>query len=122
MLHISEAEAVLRMGLALAFGAMIGAERERGGHFAGMRTHALVCLGSTVFMLVSAYSFPDVIKITGVRIDPTRIAAQVVSGIGFLGAGMIFRQQGISVPGGTNIGSRADVRNSNCDLQCEKER
>lgn len=72
-------------------------ERERGERSAGMRTHALVALGSTVFMLVSAYGMAALASgslspnaQSALRIDPFRIAAQVVSGIGFLGAGMIF--------------------------------
>ena len=94
MRDLSSFEAVLRMALALGLGAIIGAERERGGHAAGMRTHAAVCLGSAIFMLVSAYSFPELRASLGPRFDPTRIAAQVVSGIGFLGGGIIFTQRG----------------------------
>jgi len=59
LLVLSQPEATLRMALALALGALVGAERQRGDHAAGMRTHALVCLGSTIFMLVSAYAFPE---------------------------------------------------------------
>jgi putative Mg2+ transporter-C (MgtC) family protein len=84
------------MALALALGALVGAERQRGDHAAGMRTHTLVCLGSTVFMLVSAYAFPELTQAAGGRVDPTRIAAQVVTGIGFLGAGMIFTQRNVT--------------------------
>lgn len=96
LLVLSQPEAVLRMALALVLGALIGAERQRGDRPAGMRTHALVCLGSTLFMLVSAYAFPEFTQVSGGRVDPTRIAAQVVSGIGFLGAGMIFTQQNVT--------------------------
>jgi putative Mg2+ transporter-C (MgtC) family protein len=96
LLVLSQPEAVLRMALALALGALVGAERQRGDRPAGMRTHALVCLGSTVFMLVSAYAFPELTQASGGRVDPTRIAAQVVSGIGFLGAGMIFTQRNVT--------------------------
>lgn len=95
LLTLSQPETVLRMALALALGALVGAERQRGDHAAGMRTHALVCLGSTLFMLVSAYAFPELTQASGGRVDPTRIAAQVVSGIGFLGAGMIFTQRNV---------------------------
>src|SRR5947209_1189684 len=84
------------MGLALGLGALVGAERQRGDRPAGMRTHALVCLGSTVFMLVSAFAFPAFTQASGGRVDPTRIAAQVVTGIGFLGAGMIFTQRNVT--------------------------
>ena len=96
LLVLSQPEAVLRMGLALALGALVGAERQRGDRPAGMRTHALVCLGSTVFMLVSAFAFPEFTQAAGGRVDPTRIAAQVVTGIGFLGAGMIFTQRNVT--------------------------
>jgi putative Mg2+ transporter-C (MgtC) family protein len=96
LLVLSQPEAILRMGLALALGATVGAERQRGDRPAGMRTHALVCLGSTVFMLVSAFAFPAFTQAAGGRVDPTRIAAQVVTGIGFLGAGMIFTQRNVT--------------------------
>jgi putative Mg2+ transporter-C (MgtC) family protein len=95
-LELSQPEAVARMALALFLGAIIGAERQRGDRPAGMRTHALVCLGSALFMLVSAYAFPALTIASGGRVDPTRIAAQVVSGIGFLGAGMIFTQRNVT--------------------------
>src|SRR4051794_41758946 len=62
---------------------------------AGLRTHTLVGLGSAVFMLVSKYGFGDLIHVSGVSIDPSRIAAQVVSGIGFIGGGLIFVRRGI---------------------------
>jgi putative Mg2+ transporter-C (MgtC) family protein len=88
---IDNGEIVLRMALALVLGALVGAERERGGHAAGMRTYAAVCLGSTIFMLVSAYGAQ--LLVGAGKVDPTRIAAQVVSGIGFLGAGAIFMQR-----------------------------
>jgi putative Mg2+ transporter-C (MgtC) family protein len=91
-------EALIRLGLALVLGALVGLERERGERSAGLRTHALVCLGSALFMLVSAYGMFDVVKGTSPRPDPGRIAAQVVSGIGFLGAGtIIFRREVVRV-------------------------
>src|SRR4051794_41245316 len=62
---------------------------------AGLRTHTLVGLGSAVFMLVSKYGFGDLIHVAGVSIDPSRIAAQVVSGIGFIGGGLIFVRRDI---------------------------
>jgi putative Mg2+ transporter-C (MgtC) family protein len=71
-----------RLVLAAALGSVIGFERERLSWAAGLRTHMLVCVGSTLIMIVSAFGFADVL-------DPSRIAAQVVSGIGFLGAGSI---------------------------------
>ncbi|HEX6510326.1 MAG TPA: MgtC/SapB family protein [Chloroflexota bacterium] len=96
MLQLSQSEAVLRMALALLLGVLIGAERQRGDRPAGMRTYALVCLGSALFMLVSAYAFPSLTLASGGRVDPTRIAAQVVTGIGFLGAGIIFTQRNVT--------------------------
>lgn len=75
----------LRIVLAVLFGGIIGLERGRHGSQAGMRTHILVCLGGTMTSLVGVYST----EILGYGGDPLRIAAQVVSGIGFLGAGMI---------------------------------
>ena len=96
LLVLSQPEAMLLMALSLLLGALVGAERQRGDHAAGMRTHALVCLGSTTFMLVSAYAFPELSQASNGRVDPTRIAAQVVTGIGFLGAGMIFTQRNVT--------------------------
>jgi putative Mg2+ transporter-C (MgtC) family protein len=74
--------------LALIFGGIIGFQREKAERPAGLRTHALVCLGSTVFTLISYLGFQS----AGSNIDPTRIAAGIVTGIGFIGAGAIFRQ------------------------------
>src|SRR5258707_8772229 len=81
-------ELVLRLLIAAGLGSLIGAERERLIWAAGLRTHMLVCVGSCLFMVVSAYGFAGVIG-PGVVLDPSRVAAQVVSGIGFLGAGSI---------------------------------
>jgi putative Mg2+ transporter-C (MgtC) family protein len=91
---------LLRLVLAAALGGAIGAEREYRERHAGLRTHLVVCVGSALFTLVSAYGFHDFLVSSGalVRTDPTRIAAQIVSGIGFLGAGAIIRQ-GLSVRG-----------------------
>ena len=80
---------VARLALAAAFGSVIGLERERLMWAAGLRTHMLVCVGSCLIMLVSAFGFADVLGTAHVVLDPSRIAAQVVSGIGFLGAGTI---------------------------------
>ena len=87
-------EVLLRLFVAAALGAAIGLEREWRERQAGLRTHLLVCVGSALFTLVSAYGFSNF----GARVDPTRIAAQIVTGIGFLGAGAIIRQ-GLSVRG-----------------------
>lgn len=87
-------EVLLRLFVAAVLGAAIGLEREWRERQAGLRTHLLVCVGSALFTLVSAYGFSNF----GARVDPTRIAAQIVTGIGFLGAGAIIRQ-GLSVRG-----------------------
>jgi putative Mg2+ transporter-C (MgtC) family protein len=81
--------------LALVLSALIGVEREFRAKSAGLRTHTLVGLGSAVFMIVSKYGFGDLIDVPGVSIDPSRIAAQVVSGIGFIGGGLIFVRRDI---------------------------
>ncbi|WP_371262824.1 MgtC/SapB family protein [Paenibacillus sp. OV219] len=72
-------------------GGLIGIEREWNNHAAGFRTHILVCLGSTTIMLLSMYGFSDFVGEPHVSMDPARLAAQVISGIGFLGAGAIMR-------------------------------
>lgn len=84
---------VIRLALATVLGAAIGAERERLERAAGLRTHALVCVASALIMVVSTYGFPLPPNDPNGALDPSRIAAQVVSGIGFLGAGVIiFRE------------------------------
>ena len=83
---------LLRLGLALVLGAVIGFERESREHAAGMRTNALVALGSCLFTIISAFGFMDLLGIAHVQLDPTRIASYIVAGIGFLGAGSIFLQ------------------------------
>jgi putative Mg2+ transporter-C (MgtC) family protein len=90
----------LRLGLAAILGGAIGVERELRDREAGIRTHLLVSLGSALFTLVSAYGFHEFLTSGDavVRADPTRIAAQIVTGIGFLGAGAIIRE-GLSVRG-----------------------
>jgi putative Mg2+ transporter-C (MgtC) family protein len=88
-------EAALRLVAAVALGAVIGAERETGEQPAGLRTHIAVCLGACLFGVVSTLGFSefeDERAATNVQVDVTRVASQVVVGIGFLGAGMIFRQ------------------------------
>lgn len=86
---ISEWQILLRMGLALLLGALIGFEREQSNHAAGLRTNSLVCLGSCLLMLLSEYGFAAFVNEANVRLDPARLAAQVITGIGFLGAGTI---------------------------------
>ncbi|MGN6491118.1 MAG: MgtC/SapB family protein [Agriterribacter sp.] len=89
-------EILLRLAIASILGGIIGLERERKNWSAGMRTHMMVCLGSSLAMLVSAHGFYDVLYLEHVSLDPSRVAAQVISGIGFLGAGtIILLKQGI---------------------------
>lgn len=84
----------MRMLLAAFCGGMIGFERKSKAKNAGIRTHALIGLGAALVMIVSKYGFFDLLKITHANwsVDPSRIAAQVVSGIGFLGAGAIINR------------------------------
>lgn len=113
MLHyptLTTHELIARLALAGACGAVVGFEREWRDRTAGFRTHILVCVGSAVFTMVSAYGFsswyqdvPTALR-PNVMIDPSRVAAQVVSGIGFLGAGAIFQSRG-SVKGLTTAAS-----------------
>lgn len=93
MLSLSPLEALVRLTVALVLGALVGFERERGERSAGLRTLALVALGSALIMIVSAYGFAGFKDINNVRIEPSQIAAQVVTGIGFLGAGAIFMRK-----------------------------
>jgi putative Mg2+ transporter-C (MgtC) family protein len=97
---ITWAEILLRIGLAAVLGGAIGFERELREREAGLRTHMLVSVGAALFTLVSAYAWADwaFSNEAGLVFDPTRIAAQVVTGIGFLGAGAIIRQ-GLSIRG-----------------------
>ncbi|MDV6278235.1 MgtC/SapB family protein [Rhodococcus erythropolis] len=83
------AEMVARIGIAFALGLAVGLERQWRARMAGLRTNVLVSVGSALFVLFGAYAFTD-----NAEADPTRVAAQVVSGIGFLGAGVIWRQHG----------------------------
>ena len=89
---ISPFNILLKICLATALGAIVGIERERSERAAGLRTHALVALGAAVFMLTSAFGFKDVLGTPAVGLDPSRVAAQIVTGIGFLGAGAIIFQ------------------------------
>ena len=93
----------LRLVIAAALGAAVGAEREIHGHPAGIRTHMLVALGSALFTVMSIHGFTIDGAATG-AIDPTRIAAQIVSGIGFLGAGAILKD-GVVIRGLTTAAS-----------------
>ncbi|WP_205327751.1 MgtC/SapB family protein [Glycomyces sp. YM15] len=82
------------LGLALLLGLAVGAEREWQGKPAGMRTHGLIAVGTCMFVLAGRYGFPETVPGTP-GVDPARIAAQVVTGIGFLGAGVIFFHRNI---------------------------
>ncbi|MEY8000444.1 MgtC/SapB family protein [Clostridium sp. Mt-5] len=82
-------EMILRLVLSGVLGALIGFERRSHFKEAGLRTHFVVAVGSALIMLVSKYGFGDLVNTPSVSLDPSRIAAQVVSGIGFLGAGTI---------------------------------
>lgn len=92
------AEYIIRLFLALVLGFALGLERELTNKYAGLRTHILVCLGACVFTLLSIYAFPTfatgdnvvINNATGIR-DTSRVAAQIVTGIGFIGAGTVLR-------------------------------
>jgi putative Mg2+ transporter-C (MgtC) family protein len=98
----SDLELLARVGVAALLGALLGFERERRGQVAGLRTHALVACGAAVFTIGGAYGFADIHR--GANVDPMRVAAQVASGIGFIGAGAILRE-GTSVRGLTTAAS-----------------
>lgn len=87
---ITDMEIVLRLLLSVLLSGLVGLEREAKGRAAGFRTHILVCLGSTLIMLTGVY-MAEHYRGSGLEVDPSRMAAQVVSGIGFLGAGTIIQ-------------------------------
>jgi putative Mg2+ transporter-C (MgtC) family protein len=94
-----DADVIGRIAAAVALGAVVGFEREAMDQPAGLRTHITVCLGACLFGVISTLGFDEfqaVRSTTNIQIDVTRVASQVVVGIGFLGAGMIYRQ-GLSV-------------------------
>lgn len=86
-------EYILRIVLAGLCGAIIGYERKNRNKEAGIRTHLIVAMGAALIMVVSKYGFDDILGIKGIALDPSRIAAQIVTGVGFLGAGMIFMRR-----------------------------
>jgi putative Mg2+ transporter-C (MgtC) family protein len=91
--HAHNGEGWLQAGelaLALVLSAAVGLEREMRQKNAGLRTHTLVGVGAALFMLISKYGFTDVLQRGLVVLDPSRVAAQIVTGVGFLGAGLIF--------------------------------
>ncbi len=85
---------LLRMLTAIVCGALIGLERSRRQKEAGIRTHIMVTLGATIIVIVSKYGFLDIVGVPGVNVDVARIAANVITGISFLGAGVIFLRSG----------------------------
>lgn len=85
-----EFEFLLRIFISGICGGLIGYERDNRLKEAGIRTHLIVSLASALIMVVSKYGFSDVLAMQGIALDPSRIAAQIVTGVGFLGAGMIF--------------------------------
>ncbi len=92
-------EIIFRMVASLVVGLIIGYERSRHQKPAGLRTYALVCIGSALFMIISAYGLQAVPNLSflsadSFRMDPGRVAAQIVTGIGFLGAGVIWKDRG----------------------------
>lgn len=93
-----------RVVAAATAGALIGFEREIHSHPAGLRTHVMVALGSATFAILSMYGFGDVLGSDAVVLDPSRVAAQIVSGIGFIGGGAILKY-GPSIRGLTTAGS-----------------
>ncbi|WP_206244022.1 MgtC/SapB family protein [Novosphingobium terrae] len=101
---ISDWDIALRLAAAALFGSLIGFERERLLWAAGVRTHMLVSVGSCLLIIVSAYGFQHALEMPHVVLDPSRIAAQVVTGVGFLGAGSIM-MRGNSVRGLTTAAS-----------------
>jgi len=103
----AEAELILRLIIALVVGGAIGVERDVTGQIAGLRTHMSVALGAAVFSIVSAYGFTEFVQPraeTNYQVDVTRIASNVVTGVGFLGGGAIIKL-GASVRGLTTAGS-----------------
>lgn len=92
---IIQAELLLRIVISLFCGALIGYERTNRGKEAGIRTHTIVAVASCLMMVISQYGFNDFFEIfknshVDLKLDPSRVAAQIITGIGFLGAGMIF--------------------------------
>jgi putative Mg2+ transporter-C (MgtC) family protein len=103
-LRADDLEMILRLVAALGAGALIGYERSFHGRPAGLRTHVLVCLASSLLMLVTVYEDHWVRTPGDSRLDPTRMAQGIMTGIGFLGAGVIFKE-GLSVRGLTTAAS-----------------
>lgn len=97
MNYTQQLELILRLLVASLCGFAIGYERTNRLKEAGIRTHMIVAVGSALVMIVSKYGFFDVMRLNGITLDPSRIAAQIVTGIGFLGAGTILvRRTGVN--------------------------
>lgn len=90
---ITISQVLVRVLVATVLGGAVGMERERSERAAGLRTHAMVGLGAAAFMILSAFGFKDILGTPAVVLDPSRVAAQIVTGIGFLGAGTIIFQR-----------------------------
>jgi putative Mg2+ transporter-C (MgtC) family protein len=103
---LSVGELISRVVIAAFLGGLIGLERELSDQPAGFRTHILVSLGAALFTLAGAYGLEDFLEAEGIttRLDPTRVAAQVVTGVGFLGAGAIIHR-GVNIRGLTTAAS-----------------
>lgn len=96
-------DVISRLLLAIALGALIGYQRERASKAAGLRTHTLISLGAAVFTVVSIFGFSG-------AVDPSRVAAGVVAGVGFIGAGVIFRgMRGEGVTGVAGLTTAASI-------------
>ena len=89
----TQVELLCRIIIAGICGGIIGYERKNRNKEAGIRTHMIVALGASLIMIVSKYGFADILGEQGSALDPSRIAAQIVTGVGFLGAGMIFMRK-----------------------------
>lgn len=86
-----ESQIIIRLMAALLIGIILGFERSKAKKPAGIRTHALVCIASTMISIVSAYGFGEFVKYSSVSLDPARLIVGIITGIGFLGAGIIWK-------------------------------
>lgn len=106
--HIDELEYMLRIAIAALCGGIIGFERSRMRKEAGLRTHIIVAVGAALLMIVSKYGFTDILDTPGIRVDGSRVAANVITGISFLGAGVIYE----NMPNGLEA-LKAQLKNRN---------
>ena len=98
MSQLSQWNMIVHVLVAVGLGSLVGLERQWRARLAGLRTNALVAAGAALFVLLSKYGFLDIARLTGASYDGSRVAAQIVSGIGFIGGGVILRE-GLSVRG-----------------------